>query len=361
MSQLINLPSLKKISFLTVLAVYFLIAVGGIVRSTGSGMGCPDWPKCFGNWVPPTEASQLPPDYKEHYASLRAEKNERFAQYLDKFGFVEQAELIRTDESILVEEDFNAAKTWTEYVNRLIGALIGVFIILTFLSSVKTFKAKPKLTYLSFFVVLLVGFQGWIGSIVVSTNLLEWMITIHMLLAIAIVLLLIYIYQQSKDDIGSKPTETSYLNRARWFIVICMVLTTVQVVLGTQVREMVDQVSNLLGEANRHLWIDSLGLNFKIHRSFSILIMIAHFFMFKYLFAATDNNSGLKSTFFLLAAVVLLEIFSGVIMAYFAIPPALQPVHLLFGTVAIGIQFFILLELNKFYQPVKMKDSLIYS
>ena len=209
--------------------------------------------------------------------------------------------------------------------------------------------------------VLLVGFQGWIGSIVVSTNLLEWMITIHMLLAIAIVILLIYIYQQSKDYDKVEPTESRFLNRARWFIVICMVLTTIQVVLGTQVREMVDQVSNLLGEANRNLWVESLGLNFKIHRSFSIVILIAHFFMFKYLLALTRNNRGQIRTLIFLGIVVLFEVFSGVIMAYFAIPPAFQPIHLLLGTVAIGIQFFILLELNKSYQPVNFKNSLIYS
>ncbi len=82
---------------LSVLVVF----AGATVRATGSGMGCPDWPLCFGCVIPPVSESQLPADYAQKYA-------------VDGHPAV-----------------FDAAKTWIEYGNRLLGVVSGLSLLVT--------------------------------------------------------------------------------------------------------------------------------------------------------------------------------------------------------------------------------------
>src|SRR5690554_6790267 len=107
------------VNVLTIVALFLVITAGGVVRSTGSGMGCPDWPKCFGQIIPPTQVDQLPAGYQEHFVEDRLAKNERFAAMLDRFGWHEKADEIRNDLMVRQKQEFNAFKTWTEYINRL--------------------------------------------------------------------------------------------------------------------------------------------------------------------------------------------------------------------------------------------------
>jgi len=340
-----NISSFRRISLITVIAVYFLILVGGIVRSSGSGMGCPDWPKCFGSWVPPTKESQLPENYQEIYLNKRLEKNDRFVKMLDALGFHKKAEEIRRDKAILIEGEFNATKTWIEYLNRLTGAVIGLLVIATCIASWKLRKEDKAIPILSFLNLVLVVFQGWIGSIVVSTNLLHWMITVHMVLALVIVCLLLYVHYRAyklNHLIRKKTDKASYLF---WVLMLGFVLMVLQVVWGTQVREQVDMIAMKFGNLFRSEWIEHLGIDFLIHRSFSLVLLGIHLLFIYKVYRNSLRGSGILKWSQILLALIIVEIVTGAGMAYFGIPAFLQPVHLLVGSLIIGVQFVIILQL----------------
>ena len=342
----------RKLTTVTVIAVFLLILAGGVVRSTGSGMGCPDWPKCFGSWVPPTSVTELPSDYQEFYSNYRHEKNVRFAKYLDLFGYGEIGQLILADESIREEAEFNASKTWTEYINRLIGVVVGFLIVLLLVGSFKYLKSKRVIFWLALASFITVLIQGWLGSVVVSTNLLQWLITLHMILALVIVCLLIALYYYSHQ----KSVVVATVNRRGTIsalLIASLILLLVQIVFGTQVRESLDIVAEQLGNSQRNNWIDNLGLIFIVHRSFSLLLLAISILLFYFLRKANSESNLLVGYTKILVTLFIVEILSGAIMAYFAIPFWVQPLHLLLGTLLIGWQFYMLLLVTNIKRRVK--------
>lgn len=310
--------------------------MGGVVRTTGSGMGCPDWPKCFGQWVPPTTISELPADYKETYSALRDKKNKKFASYLNFIGLDQTADQILKDRTILVEADFNATKTWIEYLNRLVGVVIGFLIIAVFLASIKFRKLKPSIFWVALSTLLLVIVQGWFGSIVVSTNLTTWTITIHMFLAIVIVGQLAYLETVSRQN----PERFVQNDRVRWLLFASMAATLIQIFMGTQVREMVDILAQQI--ASRQQWINNLGISFVLHRSFSWIVLIINGLLIFSLLKTTLNKVLIRG----IIVLILLSLFSGIGMAYGGFPAALQPLHLLVATMTIGFQLMIYFRMN---------------
>src|SRR6478752_2484021 len=148
----------RRFGIVNIIAIYLVILAGGVVRTTGSGMGCPDWPKCFGRWVPPTDKSQLPKDYLEVYKRKRIAKNEKLAVTLRKFGFTAVADTIVSHPAAFIETSFNPTKTWIEYLNRVAGASIGILIFLTLLFAFPLRKVDKTIVWLSFLAFVVVGF-----------------------------------------------------------------------------------------------------------------------------------------------------------------------------------------------------------
>ena len=314
-----------RFNWIALVLIYLVVIAGSFVRITGSGMGCPDWPKCFGQWVPPTQKAQLPIDYKDIYAQKRAEKIEKFANLLGKIGFKDVSQKIKEDKSLLVEQNFNAKKTWTEYANRLVGFLAGNALLIVFIWILAYYRRRD-LVLLAGFNLLFIGFEAWFGSIVVATNLVPWTITVHLFFALVIIGVQLVIIRK----ISAKQSQNLIIEPTlKWLIIFCFIITFIQMFLGTQVREYIDELTKQ--GFGRETWSDKLGFAFLIHRSFSWLVLVI------LIFIAWKNESSQKLPILRTSFIVLaLELISGVLLAYANMPGLVQTSHLVFATILLG-------------------------
>ncbi|MCJ8211604.1 COX15/CtaA family protein [Mucilaginibacter sp. RS28] len=343
MSKLSQRKKFKKINLIAVISLFLVILAGAVVRSSGSGMGCPDWPKCFGRYVPPTDVSQLPKDYKQAYLAGRKKKNERFAKTLDLFGYRDLATRIRNDQSILVPEDFNAINTWTEYINRLIGALTGIFLLMTAIYSFSYWPDLKRIPLLSVGNLVLIFFQAWFGSIVVSTNLTSWTITVHMLIALAILAISIYTYHLALT-FNREPAKVKAIVNIT--AIIALLLTIVQIVIGTDVREDVDTIASRL-PSYREDWVNSIGSSLATHRTLAIVVLIANVMLYALVRKSYNRHSKQQQLMSFTFLMLMLQIVTGVILSYLQLPPAAQTAHLVIASVIFGAQFYLLLNLHR--------------
>ena len=321
---------------LSLLLVYLVIIAGAFVRMTGSGMGCPDWPKCFGFYVPPTEVSQILFKANNEYSKGQMILYNEEELLVAKSDFTSDDFINLNNWQVYEKHDyviFNPVHTWIEYINRLIGAISGIPILIFTIISIIYFKKFRHLTLLSIITLVAMGFQAWLGKTVVDSNLEVFKITIHMLMALFIVALLIYLVYS-----GSK----SFINRNKTFkylLLFGLFLTLIQIVLGTQVRQVVDEQSKLFAY-DKSLWLNDIPLVYEYHRTFSILVIsvnVALFFINKKL---QLGNNYINYVILLL----IFEMITGASMFYFDFPFGTQTAHLVFASIIFGLQFYILLQ-----------------
>ncbi|MDB4180263.1 COX15/CtaA family protein [Flavobacteriaceae bacterium] len=340
----------NQLTKISLVLIYLVIIAGAIVRMTGSGMGCPDWPKCFGYLIPPTEPSQLMfksfHDYNKGEMILLSSEN--FYTAIKDF---KSEELINLNNWNLFEKHdyvvYDPVHTWIEYINRLIGALAGIPILFFTLISIYHWKDYKYLTIVSILTVFGMGFQAWLGKTVVDSNLAPYKITVHMLMALVIVALILVLIVQTKKV--NKLDNQLFKN----LVIFSIILTLVQVAIGTQVREFVDEQVKLIGY-DKSNWLTGVPLKFYVHRSFSILVLLVNLYLFYLNKKLSLGYNKVNYVIFFIGV----EIATGILMYYYDFPILSQPIHLVIATIIFGLQFYILLEYlirNKLIRKIEIE------
>jgi len=331
---------LKRLANITLVLVYLVILAGAVVRATGSGMGCPDWPKCFGKLIPPTDSLSLPQGYRQLYVEKRKAKNERMSKVLRFFGADDLADKLLKDPSIYTELDFNVTKAWIEYVNRLFGVALGFAQLALVIVAWRFRKEKKNIFLYSFLALLLTIFEGWLGSIVVSTNLLPWTITVHMLLALGIMVFVTSIIVKIKSDEIEKRNSFSPLIKN--ILLFAAIISLVQIVLGTQVREQIDNIATRIDD--RNLWVAQLDHWFPIHQLLAFVVLTMNGYLFLIL---RKSAIEIKRFANYLIAIIILEMAAGLLLSTFSLPKFIQPVHLMLAVFMFGFQMSLYFRIKR--------------
>lgn len=323
---------------LNLILVFLVIAAGSFVRMTGSGMGCPDWPKCFGYLIPPTERVQLEwkPNhyYKKGQVIIRKESLEVVKQ-----DFTSASEYQSHHWEPYTKHDyaqFNVYHTWIEFINRLLGALAGLTTLALLVASSFFWSQSKRSFFLSLAIVLGMGFQAWLGKTVVDSNLLPMKITLHMGMALVIVALLVGILHISIQRPPLRIANKNFLG----FTLFALLLSLLQIAMGTQVRQYVDQQMHQWQLLQPEKWLANSPLIFYIHRSFSLLVLGVNGYLAWQLKKYRLHNP----TIYWVMGCIGFEILTGIAMYYFDFPIASQPLHLVVAAVLFATQFYILLQ-----------------
>jgi cytochrome c oxidase assembly protein subunit 15 len=331
----------RKIAKVTLVLVYLVIVAGAVVRMTGSGMGCPDWPKCFGYYIPPTEAKELEWSPHKEYNKGQVIINNESLQ-VAKLKFISGETFNSGNWEPYTKHDyaiFNPWHTWIEYINRLLGALAGLATLVLAGVSISFWKTKKIITIFSWLVVFGMAFQAWLGATVVYSVLAPVKITTHMMMALLIVALLLYIiFKSTMED-----KRISYNRPFLLLSVTALFLTILQIILGTQVRQYVDEQITVLGDFAKGLWLKDPSVVFYVHRSFSILVVLLNFYLLYHQKKLNLGHIKMHWVIFL----IMIEVMTGIAMYYLDFPFASQPLHLVLASILFGVQFYIVLDALK--------------
>lgn len=325
----------------TLISLYLIFIAGSVVRMTGSGMGCPDWPKCFGYLIPPTSEEQITwapnKEYKEGMIIIKDE-----ALYVAENNVTTGDSFNPSNWSVYTKHDyakFNKFHTWTEYINRLVSVVAGFIFLFLIVGSLKFWKENKWITILSFAAFFLMLFEAWLGKTVVDSNLTPTIITIHMVVGLIIVGLVLQIL----FIISEKGKVYPYHSLFNKLLIVSVIFSLIQIAMGTQVRQFIDEQVKLHGFENKEYSLMDPNFKFYFHRSFTIAIVLVNFGL---LYLNQIKKLGYKLVNWVIV-LLFLETITGILMYYAEFPMGTQAVHLLSGALLFGIQFYLWLQSRK--------------
>ncbi len=309
----------QKLAVAALVSVLALMFVGPIVRVTGAGMGCPDWPTCWGRLIPPTSVEQV------DFEKLPVEKFQRKAERMgrDPAGI--------TVESLRME--FNPQHVWTEFVNRLFSLPVGFFTVATFLAGFWQREKRPWVFWMAFASLVVVLVNAWMGARVVYSGLRPGVLTTHLALAMALLGMLAYCAWRGTDA----PWRVKMADRPRkwllWSVIVLLVVIVAEGIIGAQVRELTDELAKQRKDAPREAWIGELegSLPYLIHRSFSWVVLVAA--IAAYWLTARHREGGAGPVEKAVLGIVLAQMVLGIVMAQIHIYSWVQVLHVALAAV----------------------------
>ena len=277
---------------------YLLIFVGGLVRVSGSGLGCPDWPKCFGRWVPPTSIEQIP-------------------AHIDPTAF-------------------NIVLAWIEYGNRMLGVIVGISILLMTIIAVIYFKKNSKILLSSLLSLFLVVANGGLGAIVVSSVLNPFIVSLHMILALFLVSVLSYATIESYKLINTQKFTGIFLSKKISISLIALwIFIVIEILLGTGIRTNIELIAIDNPLLSKGELLDSLNSYKYLHSILGFSLLFLSFYLC-YLFK--DDFLGLsKQLVLFIFVMIIFQIFLGELMIFFELPQLTRLFHTWGSSWLVGI------------------------
>jgi cytochrome c oxidase assembly protein subunit 15 len=304
----------QKLAIAALASVLVLMFVGATVRVSGSGMGCPDWPKCWGRLIPPTSAEQV------DFEALPIEVFQRKAKWLGR----DPAEV--TPETL--REIFNPRHVWTEFINRLTSLPVGFFAMAVLVASCWQMRRRPWVFVCALASVIVIGINAWMGRNIIHSGLQPGVITTHLALAMGLLGLQMYVAWAGTSTPWRVAMQSPAAFRAtRIAVAVLLCVIVLEGIGGAQVRELTDELSRQYKNAPRETWTDELESSwwYITHRSFSWVVLAATVTAWGLTRRHRVGGAGLVEH--AVFGIVLMQMVLGIIMAQIRIFAWVQVLH----------------------------------